>query len=98
MGWFAWQDEAFGEVRVIGGGVLKESKRYRLSGEELELVLMGLLVLANDRDVDDGVCEAAVGLAERLSQSRVGRPGGYLNGDAVRLWGRAERRSDMKRW
>lgn len=97
MGWFVVKDEAFGEVCLVGV-VLKDSKRYRLSGEELELVLMGLLVLVNDRDTDDGVCDAAIGLAERLSQSRPGRPGGCLNRDAVRLWGQAERRSDSKRW
>jgi hypothetical protein len=97
MGWFVVKDEAFGEV-CLGGVVLKDSKRYRLSGEELELVVTGLLLLANDRNTGDRVCDVAVGLAERLCQCRAGRPGGFLNGDAVRLWRKAERRSDSKRW
>jgi len=73
-------------------------KRYRLSDKELELVLMGLLVLVNEAKIDDALCGEAIGLAERLAQCRPGRPGGSLSGEAGRLWARAERRAEAKRW
>ena len=96
MGWFAWPYEAFGEVRVIGGGVLKESKRYRLSGEELELVLVGLLLLV-EQSVDCELSDDALGLAGRLVQGRRGRPGGGWSGVADGLWKRASMRARVLR-
>jgi len=73
-------------------------KRYRLSDVELELVIMGLLVLVNDTQIDDELSSKVIGLAERLCQCRSGRPGGRLSLEASRLWGRAERRAGAKRW
>ena len=73
-------------------------KRYRLTPKERELVLMGLLVLVNEAQIDDALCEEVIGLAERLAQCRPGRPGGSLSREASRLWGRAERRSEAKQW
>ena len=73
-------------------------KRYRLTPKELELVLMGLLVLVNEAQIGDALCEEVIGLAERLAQNRPGRPGGSLSGEAGRLWARAERRAEAKRW
>jgi len=74
------------------------SKRYRLSQEELELVVTGLLVLVNEVSLGDGLCDEAVGLAERLCRRRPGRPGGSLSGEAARLWALARRRAEAKRW
>jgi len=73
-------------------------KRYRLSDVELELVIMGLLVLVNDTQIDDELSSKVIELAERLCQSRRGRPGGRLSREAARLWDRAERRAEAKRW
>ena len=73
-------------------------RRYRLTPKELELVLMGLLVLVNETQIDDKLCMEVLGLAERLAQCRPGRPGGSLSREASRLWGRAEKRSEAKQW
>ena len=73
-------------------------RRIRLTPRELELITAGLLVLVNEVDLGDAVCEEAVRLAERLCQCRSGRPGGGLSREASRLWGRAERRAEAKRW
>ncbi|MFH2112433.1 MAG: hypothetical protein ABIJ47_14385 [Candidatus Bathyarchaeota archaeon] len=73
-------------------------KRYRLTPRELELITAGLLVLVNEVDLGDAMCEEVIGLVERLCMCRSGRPGGSLSREASRLWGRAERRAETKRW
>jgi len=68
------------------------SKRYRLSGEELELVLLGLIVVVDEAS-DPGLSDSALELAGRLVQSRRGRPGGGWSDEAQGLWERASRRA-----
>lgn len=73
-------------------------KRIRLTPRELEFIAAGLLVLVNEVDLDDAMCEEVMKLAERLCQSRHGKPGGSPSREASRLWGRAERRAETKKW
>jgi len=73
-------------------------KRIRLSPRELELITAGLLALINEVNLDDAMCEEIIRLSERLCQSRPGRPGGGLSREASRLWDRASRRVETKKW
>jgi len=70
-------------------------KRYRLSDEELELVLVGLIVVVDEAD-DAGFSDDALELAQRLVQSRRGRPGGSWSDEARELWRRARALRGMK--
>jgi len=73
-------------------------KRIRLTPRELELITAGLLALMNEVDLDDTMCEEVMRLGERLCQSRPGRPGGGLSREASRLWDKAARRAETKKW
>ena len=76
---------------------MMSEKRYRLSVEELELVITGL-VFVIDGSEDPRLSDAALKLARRLSQGRPGRPGGGWTREANRLWLVAERRSETRKW
>ena len=75
---------------------MMSEKRHRLSVEELELVITGLVFIM-DGSKDDRLTDAALRLARRLSQGRPGRPG-RMTGEANLLWLVAERRSETRRW
>ena len=72
------------------------SKRYRLSEEELELVLAGLLIIVNGAS-DPDFSDDALLLAQRLAQRRPGRPGGQWSDDTHKLWDRASKRARAMR-
>ncbi|MFH2112432.1 MAG: hypothetical protein ABIJ47_14380 [Candidatus Bathyarchaeota archaeon] len=67
-------------------------KRYRLSEKELDVVLVGLILLV-DQTEDFNLSDDSLELAKRLVQSRQGRPGGRWSDAADRLWERASRRA-----